>query len=83
MSKKDKLIKKLKSKPKSFTIDEAKSLITSLGAQETKKGKTGGSRVKFVYNDKALFLHEPHPGNELKPYQVDDIIEFLERNNLI
>ncbi|MBR5753044.1 MAG: hypothetical protein IKX83_01015 [Clostridia bacterium] len=36
-------------------------------------------RVKFVKQNsaEAFYMHQPHPGNELKPYQVDDLITFL------
>ena len=77
------MIERLKSKPRDFTYDEAQSLISSLGAKEIKKGKTGGSRVKFVYNNKSLVIHKPHPQKELKEYQVTDILDYLERNGLI
>ena len=48
MSKKDKLIERLKSKPKDFTYNEAKVILNSFGFIENNKGKTSGSRVVFV-----------------------------------
>lgn len=42
MSKKDKLIERLKSKPKDFTYDELKVLLNYLGFYENSKGKTSG-----------------------------------------
>jgi len=83
MSKKDKLIKKLKSKPKDFTFDEAVSLFSSLGAKKSNKGKTSGSRVRFTYKDEPITIHRPHPRKELLPYQINDILEYLEGNDLI
>lgn len=47
MSKKDKLIQRLKSKPKDFTYDEVRTLLNYLGFGESNKGKTSGSAVKF------------------------------------
>lgn len=43
------------------------SLIKSLGGTID---QGSGSRVRIVINDIALNIHTPHPGNELKPYQV-------------
>ena len=83
MSKKEKLIKRLKSKPTDFTYDDAESLLLSLGFAKFKAGKTGGSRVKFMYSSTALMLHKPHPRNVLEPYQVNKIIKFLKRMELI
>jgi len=38
-----------------------------------------GSRVDFVYDKATLHLHEPHPGKEIKPYQVKEVRNFLVR----
>ncbi len=78
MSKQEKLLKRLLSKPRDFTYQEAKTLLNSLGFYEDNKGKTSGSRVLF-YNEvgKKIWLHKPHPGNILKPYQIEDIINKL------
>ena len=83
MSKKQKLIKRLKSKPKDFTFDEAKNLLSLLGFSVSNKGKTSGSRVKFKKDDIPIHIHKPHPHNELYEYQLKILIEALERNNLI
>ena len=80
MSKVDKLINRLKQKPKDFTYDEAKKLLENFGFYEQNKGKTSGSRVVFK-NDKLnekIELHKPHPGNILKSYQINIIIKDLE-----
>ncbi|MCB0344140.1 MAG: hypothetical protein KDD66_03450 [Bdellovibrionales bacterium] len=42
-----------------------------------------GSKIALVLNGRRLFMHRPHPGNELKVYQVEDVREFLERENII
>ena len=63
MSKKDKLIAKLKSNPKDFTFDEAETLLSYLTYRRYNKGKTSGSRVMFVsdeYNSR-IIMHKPHP----------------------
>ena len=46
MSKRQKLVERLKQRPKDFTWDELSTVLKQLGYQETKAGKTGGSRRK-------------------------------------
>ena len=84
MSKKDKLIKRLKSKPKDFGYDEAVTLLSILGYVESNKGKTSGSRVAFR-KDKhsSIGLHKPHPRKDLLLYQVIELIKELEKEGLI
>ena len=43
MSKKEKLIARLLSRPKDFHYDEAKTLLQYFGFEESHKGKTSGS----------------------------------------
>lgn len=84
MGKKEKLIQRLKTKPKDFTFDEAETLLRFLSYSKSNKGKTSGSRVSFTSeNHASILLHKPHPGNELKSYQVQQLIETLEQENLI
>ena len=78
MGKKEKLIAKLKSNPKDFTFDEMKTLFVM-----SNKGKTSGSRVKFMKGDIPVILHKPHPRKELLEYQIKQITEVLEREDLI
>lgn len=79
MSRKEKIIERLKSKPKDFTYDEAKRLLNNLGFIENNKGKTSGSRVTFINKNtkEKIELHKPHPNNILKPYQINDLIKKL------
>lgn len=80
MSKIEKEIKKLKSRPKDFTYDEVKKILNNFGFIENNKGKTSGSRVVFEneqINEK-IELHKPHPKNILKMYQINTIIKKLE-----
>lgn len=85
MSSIDKLIKRLKSKPKDFTWDELTRLLGSLHFEELKTGKTGGSRSKFNNKKTALIinLHKPHPKPIIKPYLIEQIIKKLEEEGLI
>jgi len=85
LGQKDKLIAKLRSNPKTFTFDDAESLLGFLSYRRSNKGKTSGSRVMFVsdeYRTKIL-LHKPHPRKELLEYQVKQLIEQLEQEGLI
>ena len=48
MSRLEKEIERLKSKPKDYTYDEAKSLLNKLGFFEYNKGKTSGSSLQMI-----------------------------------
>jgi predicted RNA binding protein YcfA (HicA-like mRNA interferase family) len=78
MSREDKLKDKLQGDG-SFTWNELKSLLGKLGWTLL---QGSGSRVKFtktVGDEKpVIFLHKPHPGNEIKHYLRAQIIEQLE-----
>ena len=85
MSQKQKLIAKLKSRPRDFTFEEAKSLLNHLGYYQTNKGKTSGSRVMFTseQHETRITLHKPHPNNELPAYLIEQLIEQLSQEGLI
>lgn len=66
MSTKEKLIARLKGKPKDFTFDELETLLNYFGYELSSKGKTNGSRIMFVssvYGN--IMLHKPHGRKEL------------------
>ena len=85
MGKSDKLLKRLISKPKDFTYDELKRLLSSYGYEVAKTGKTSGSRVAFINHETRhiIRLHKPHPYPELKQYQIDDVLEELKRQGIL
>lgn len=85
MGQKEKLIEKLKSKSKTFTFDDAEALLGYLGYCKSNKGKTSGSRVMFSSNEHKtkILLHKPHPRKELLEYQVKQLIEQLEQEDLL
>lgn len=85
MSKKDKLLERLKQRPKDFTYDEAKRLLENLGFKEYNKGKASGSRIVFsnIQLKEKIELHKPHLNNILKGYQIKIIIETLSRIGVI
>jgi len=83
MSKKEKLVARLKSKPRDFTFDEAESLLLSLGFVKSNKGKTSGSRVLFEREGLPFDMHKPHPRKELPGYQIAKMLKLLEKEGLI
>lgn len=85
MSKRDKLLEKLITKPRNFTFDELKKLLNGLDFKLDEKGKSSGSRIAF-YNQqsrKIIMLHRPHPNKELKKYQIDIVIKVLKEIGVI
>ena len=84
MSKSDKLLERLLGRPKDFTFDEVTTLLRHFGYSRIPGSKTGGSRIAFGNgaND-YIRIHKPHPRNELKAYQVDNLIKDLEERDLI
>ncbi len=85
MGKKEKLIARLKTRPKDFTFDEAETLLGYLSYSRSNKGKTSGARVIFASseNHAPILLHKPHPNNELKGYQISQLLQTLEQEELI
>lgn len=78
MSKKEKLIARFLTMPSDFHYDEVVKLLGYFDFEEAKKGKTSGSRVKFI-NKKGvpIMLHKPHPTGIMKHYQLKQIKEVL------
>ena len=84
MSKQEKLRKKFKSKPSDFTWSELKSMLSGMGYELSAGGKTGGSRVKFLHPGRPpIILHKPHPTPVLKRYQVEQLLDFFEKEGVI
>jgi len=83
MGRKEKLIQRLKSIPKDFTFDEARTALESLDFVLSDKGRTSGSRVKFLRGNVPIYLHKPHPRKELLEYQIKQILEVLEKEDLL
>ncbi|TKG93662.1 type II toxin-antitoxin system HicA family toxin [Puteibacter caeruleilacunae] len=78
MSKKEKLVAIFLSFPSDLHYDEMVKLLGYFGFVEMKKGKTSGSRVKFIgKNGTPLMMHKPHPTGILKHYQLKQIKEVL------
>lgn len=78
MSRKAKLIARFQNLPTDFHHNEMVILLKYFGYSEVRKGKTSGSRVKFINPDGIhIILHRPHPGGILKYYQLKQIMEAL------
>lgn len=83
MGKKEKLIARLRAKPKDFTFEELETLLGLLGFEKSNKGRTSGSRVLFTKDNIPIAVHKPHPRKELLEYQIKQILETLEKEKLI
>jgi len=80
MSKVEKLISKFLKVPNDLTWEELVKILNHKGYHEKLgKGKTGGSRIKFVNSDNDIInLHKPHPKNIVKQYIIRQILEKLD-----
>ena len=56
-------------------FSDVAGLVVALGG-EVREG--AGSRVVFELKGRRLYLHRPHPGDEAKRYQVEELREFLQ-----
>jgi hypothetical protein len=82
MTKLEKLTTRFQTRPKDFTYNELTTILRGLGYKES---QGSGSRVVF-FNEKlkhSIKLHKPHPGNLLKKYQIDLVLNELKSNDLL
>jgi hypothetical protein len=78
MSRNEKLTARFLTMPTDFHYDEVVKLLAYYDFEEVKKGKTSGSRVKFMNpNGVPIMLHKPHPSGIMKQYQLKQIREVL------
>ena len=61
---------------RSLAFRDVEALLRALGCSVC-EGE--GSRVNFRLGEYRLDAHRPHPGKEIKPYQIRDVREFLEK----
>jgi predicted RNA binding protein YcfA (HicA-like mRNA interferase family) len=82
MTKTEKLLIRFLSRPMNLTYHELIRLLESMGFKEEQRS---GSRVVFSNNRIKHYtkLHNLHPGNVLKRYQIDLIIQELNSKNLV
>ena len=79
MSSKEKLIERFKKQPKDFTYNEMVKLLVGFGYEESHKGKTSGSRVRFINKElkSVIDFHKPHPGSIMKEGALKDVYKKL------
>lgn len=79
MGTKEKLIARFISQPKDFTFDEMSRLLTGFGYKISNKGKTSGSRVRFINQESksVIDLHKPHPSSIMKEVTLKDVYSKL------
>lgn len=81
MSKKEKLLEKLRLMPANFTWDEA---VTLMKQHNFALVKNSGSRRTFRHeNGVKVSIHEPHPQNTLLKYAMEDLIAALKASGEI
>ena len=84
MSKHQKAVLRLLSRPKDYAYKEAEALAMAFGYSVHSMGRTSGPRTRFKRNGyKDITLHKPHPRKELKRYQIDSFIKDLKGAGLI
>ncbi|MEP6879642.1 MAG: type II toxin-antitoxin system HicA family toxin [Nitrosospira sp.] len=76
MSKRDKSLERLLTRPKDFTWEELIAVLRPFGYEEL---NGAGSRRKFLNKDtdRKIALHKPHPRNIVKLYVIDTVITAL------
>ncbi|MBQ2616163.1 MAG: type II toxin-antitoxin system HicA family toxin [Synergistaceae bacterium] len=79
MTRLDKAKARLLSLPRDYTYSEARYLLGRLGFEESTKGKTSGSRVKFYRpaDGRIILLHRPHPTDIMSAGAVRGLAEYL------
>lgn len=67
MGQKEKLIQRLKTKPKDFTFDDTETLLNYLDYIRSNKGSISGSRVMSMSEEHGSILpHTPPPTERIK-----------------
>ena len=84
MSQKDKLLKRLCTIPRDFTLDEMITLLRCCGYEQFNSGRTSGSAVQFSNENKSVIkFHKPHPENTLKRYVLEMVLEKLKEGGFV
>jgi hypothetical protein len=78
MNRKEKLIARFLGMPSDFHYNEVVKLLRYFDFKEVSRGKTSGSREKFMNPEGVpIMLHKPHPSGIMKRYQLKQIKEVL------
>ena len=60
---------------RSIPFRDAEALVRGLGGEVRERE---GSRVSFRMNGRVWNTHRPHPGKDMKTYQVGEIRDWLQ-----
>ena len=79
MPPKEKLLDKLfqKRMPRNFSKQELDSLMKQCDCIKGQGGRDSGIRYYHHRTGRILAFDEPHPGNDLYPYQIKLVRQFL------
>lgn len=79
MPTKEKLLNKLfqKKLPRNFSKNELDLLMKQCNSIKGQGGRGSGVRYYHQPTGRILAFDEPHPGNELYPYQIKLVRQFL------
>ena len=79
MPSKEKLLRKLFQKrlPRNFTKQDLSALLAQCGCRKGQGGRGSGIRFFHEKSGRILAFDEPHPENELYPYQIKLVRQFL------
>lgn len=84
MARRDKLLDRFRQQPADFTWDELVRLLRSFGYEVEVKGRTSGSRVRFLRpGHPSINLHRPHPRTIVRRYQLRQVSAFLIAEGLL
>ncbi|MGH6905327.1 MAG: type II toxin-antitoxin system HicA family toxin [Geminicoccaceae bacterium] len=84
MARRDKLLERFRQQPADFSWDELVRLLRSFGYVLETKGKTSGSRARFVRPSyPPINLHRPHPRTIVRRYQLRQVCAFLIAEGLL
>ncbi|NLW35998.1 MAG: type II toxin-antitoxin system HicA family toxin [Syntrophorhabdus aromaticivorans] len=64
----------------SIVFSDIEALIVAVDG-DVREGE--GSRVVFEIKGARKYLHRPHPGNEAKKYQVEELREWFEQPEVL
>ena len=79
MPTKEKLLRKLIQKrlPRNFTKQDLSALMAQCACRKGQGGRGSGIRFFHERSGRILAFDEPHPENELYPYQIKLVRQFL------
>ncbi|MFA6988944.1 MAG: hypothetical protein WC197_02640 [Candidatus Gastranaerophilaceae bacterium] len=85
MTKQDKLIQRVLSRPKDLTWNELVSFLLIYGYVTENGGKTSGSARRFINNKTthSFCLHKPHKPDIVKSYAINIVLDNLKQKGLI